>query len=124
MIVFHQIIAAAKSNGVRQLEGHAPPWERLTQTDAVVDLIVNSSSPAAQAPARILIRKMSEVEWTLIRGVHSSPSDPTPHVTIDIRGRRYHLRVDASDCIFDITFVAGKQLQRLTGREPWLAPGA
>lgn len=98
--------------------------ERFTQVEAVVDLLAGSTSPAAQLGARDLLRQMSATPWRVIRGAHRSPEDPNLHVTIAIAQTRYHLRLDAKSCVFDITHIADKQTARPAGHKPWVGPGA
>ena len=78
---------------------------------------------APQRGARILLSQMGTLPWQVIRGAHRSPDDPSLHVTIAIAATRYHLRLDARSCVFDIT-VVGNKTHRLAGRKPWAGPGA
>jgi hypothetical protein len=124
MLVFPGIVTAAKSQGSKELAQSAIPGERFTQVDAVVDLLAESTSPAAQPGARNLLQQMSTVPWRVIRGAHRSLDDPSLHVTIAVAATRYHLRLDGRSCVFDITRVVGDQTQRPAGRKPWVGPGA
>ncbi|MCA9136598.1 MAG: hypothetical protein KDB00_07560 [Planctomycetales bacterium] len=99
------------------------PNEAFASVDAVVDLLANSTSPAASPAARQLLQQMSSSRWRVIRGNHRSSADPTPHVTIEVGGTRYHLRLDGRSCVFDITHVSSDETQRLAGRKPWQGPG-
>ena len=124
MIIAPAIITAAKQHGQKELAGSAVPGERFTQVDAVVDLLAETTSPAAQPGARDLLQQMSTTTWRVIRGAHTSADDGTPHVTIEVGRTRYHLRLDGRGCIFDITRVVAAQVQRPAGRNPWEPPGA
>jgi hypothetical protein len=124
MIIASSIVTAAKAHGVKTLAQSTVPGERFTQVDAVVDLLAGSTSPLAQPGARKLLREMSVNEWSVIRGVHPSPDDPTPHILLLVDDVRYHLRVDAKDCIFDITCREAGQTVRPSGSKPWVSPGS
>ena len=125
MHVNPSIVKAARLNGEKRLAQSGSPGEKYSQPDAVVDLLTNSTSPAAQPAARKLLKEMSCHRWSVIRGVHkSTKGDRTPHVTIEVSDRRYHLRLDRGDCIFDITTVMNNQTVRLAGFDPWTSPGA
>ena len=117
-------VTAAKNRGLKELAGSAPPGEPFTQVDAVVDLLAESTSPAAQPGARYLLRQMSIAPWRVVRGAHRSPGDPTPHVLIEVAKERYHLRLDGRSCIFDITLQVEGETRRPSHREPWVGPGA
>jgi hypothetical protein len=125
MIVSGSIVADAKWWGISELAGSADPGERLTRVDDVVDLLAESTSPAAQPMARIVLEEMGTGLWRVIRGAHRSPGDGTWHVLVDVGGKRYHLRLDGQDCVFDITRMVGDVLYRPGGRPPpWTPPGA
>lgn len=124
MFISPSIITSAKNLGSKQLARSAFPGEPFSQVDAVVDLLAESTSPAAQPGARNLLQQMSTVPWQLIRGAHRSPDDPSLHVTIAVAATRYHLRLDARSCVFDITRVVADQTERAAGRQPWVGPGA
>lgn len=125
MIISPSTIAAAKRNGSNDLaRGSAPPGERLTRVDEVVDLLANSTSPAAQPGARDLLQQMAATAWNVVRGLHSSPDDGSPHVTVAIGRTRYHLRLDGKGCVFDITCYREGETQRPAGAKPWAPPGA
>lgn len=120
MYVLPQIIRAAKHNGKLSLRKDTGS----IRCDQIVDLLVNGTSPHAQPGARKLLQLMGQHAWEAITGVHPSPADRTAHVRLDINGVPYHLRLDARGFIFDITSVTDKATERLSGREPWLRPGA
>ncbi len=61
--------------------------------------------------------------WQVLRGLHVSDADPTPHILIRVQGDRYHLRLEASHCNFDITRHADGAAQRPSGIAPWAGPG-
>ncbi len=125
MIVSAQTLHAAKQNGTDDVaRAAAEPGERWTRADAVVDLLAESTSPAAHRGARALLLEMAAWPWDVIRGVHVSPDDSTRHVTIEVARTRYHLRPDARGCVFDITAREGKQTRRPAGHKPWQGPGA
>jgi hypothetical protein len=123
MPVLPVLVERAKKNGndaIRQF-GSAPN-DRM-RASRVVDLLVESTSPAAQRGVKLLLRMMNQTVWYVVRGVHVSQRDPTPHITIEIDDR-YHLRLDRNGCIFDITYWDGNQNVRLAGHRPWIRPGA
>jgi hypothetical protein len=124
MVISPSTITAAKQRGQKELAHSALPGEPLTQVNEVVDLLATSTSPAAQPGARSLLQAMATGPWRVIRGAHRSQDDPTPHVTVVVGGVRYHLRLDARACVFDITRVVGQQTQRPAGHAPWVRPGA
>ncbi len=93
------------------------------RADQVVDLLAEFTSPAAQRGARILLHEMTTAHWTVVAGIHRSPHDPTPHITVEVRRRRYHLRLDRQQCIFDIVSTVDDEHQRLGGNKPWVGPG-
>ncbi|MGV2336833.1 MAG UNVERIFIED_CONTAM: hypothetical protein LVR18_22985 [Planctomycetaceae bacterium] len=124
MFVSPTLVAAAKNLGSRGLAQSVMPGEQFTSPDAVVDLMAECTSPAAARGARMLLQKMSEGHWQVIRGAHRSAQDGNLHITIAVSSKRYHLRLDARSCIFDITFFANNERQTLDERNPWEAPGA
>src|SRR5262249_48379046 len=97
--------------------------ERFTQVDSVIDLLAQSTSPAAQPGARKLLQEMTTTTWRVIRGAHRS-DDLTWHILVAIGKKRYHLRLDGRSCICDITYVSDDETQRLAGHKPWVGPGA
>ena len=125
MIISAGILTAAKQRGDDTL-AHRPasPGDGFTCVDDVVDLLAGSTSPRAQPGARALLYEMAATPWLVVCGAHASADDRTPHVTVEVGGTRYHLRLDARQCVFDITSVAGGQTQRPAGSKPWVAPGA
>jgi hypothetical protein len=121
MYVLPKTIEDATNNGNILAQGN----KKSPRCDQIVDMLVNSVSPGAELAARILLRLMEKNPWQAIRGIHPSPNDPTRHMRLDIRGVSYHLRLDAKNVIFDITYVdSAGATRRLSGREPWLRPGA
>ena len=114
MILHHQIVYRAKENGASIVPG--------LRSESVVDLLTGQTSPGAAPVARTLLRRMAQEPWRVVRGIHVSASDGTRHITLRMAGRGYHLRVDARDCIFDITRAAGEAeegVDRLGHRAPW-----
>lgn len=124
MLMSPSQVATAKRFGVRDLAHSAAPGEQLTQVAEVVDLLSGATSPAAQPGGRALLRGMASGTWRLIRGAHRSRDDATLHVTVEVAGVRYHLRLDARGCVFDITRVVGGATHRPAGGPPWVGPGA
>jgi hypothetical protein len=124
VFVLPSIVTAARRQGLKDLARSTSPGEAFSQVDAVIDLLAESTAPAAQPGARKLLQQLSTTPWRLIRGAHRSPHDLTLHVTVEIAGTRYHLRLDRNLCVFDITRVLGDQTQRPAGHEPWVGPGA
>src|SRR5436309_3274550 len=122
MIISASTITAAKQRGDdTRARRAASPGEAFTRVDDVVDLLAGSTSPRAQPGARALLYEMAATLWLVVRGVHPS-GDGTPHVTVEVGGTRCHLRLDARQCAFDITRVAGGQTQRPAGSKPWVGP--
>jgi hypothetical protein len=71
------------------------------------------------------LRQMGIAPWSVVANVHTNEYDPTPRITVEVQGRRYHLRLDARGCVFDITFVNNaKETVRLSGHRPFVRPGA
>jgi len=123
MIVSPEIVEAAKRNG-RRLNQYVPSLGRRISTDEVVDLLAESTSPAAQRGARALLRIMRDTRWHVVAAVHTSEADSTRHLTIEARKTRYHLRLDGRGCIFDITVMDGDNVERPAGNRPWVRPGS
>jgi hypothetical protein len=95
--------------------------------DHVVDLLTSKTGgPLPRRAAKTLIEAMSRQHWTLVEGVHSSGSDVTPHILVEVGGARYHLRLSSKGILFEITTAGPDPRQRrvLTGgRAPFHAPG-
>jgi hypothetical protein len=126
MIVSSQIIVEAKKqakSGPRIKQYVESPGGSI-RADEVVDLLATSTSPAAQRGARQLLRDMAESPWCVMAAPHSNSKDPTWHITIDVDGTGYHLRLDARGCISDITHVTKEGTQRISGNRPWAGPGS
>jgi hypothetical protein len=123
MIFSSGAISAAKWWGQRKLARSTRPGERWSRTDDVVDLLAARTSPGAQSAARLLLHQMATTPWSVIRGAHPSKSDATQHVLVEIGGVRYHIRLDARDCVFDITHRVDEETERVSGRKPWVPPG-
>src|SRR5262245_30379510 len=102
MVVSPQVIASAKSRAER-FPQYVPALGRSIRAELVVDMMVESTSPAAQRGARELLRNMSCTPWRVVAAVHSSQADATRHITVEVGRTRYHLRLDGRGCIFDIT---------------------
>ena len=47
-----------------------------------------------------------------------------PHITVEVGGKNYHLRLDGRGCVFDITAVLQGETVRPSGHRPWVRPGA
>lgn len=124
MQISSSIVTAAKRNGSKNLAGSGTPGEPFSQVDAVVELLAESTSPAAQRGARQLLKDMSTEPWVVIRGMHQSADDAIRHVTMTIHGMRYHLRLDGNHCVFDITCRRNDETQRPAGQKPFVGPGA
>ncbi len=126
MIISPSIVSAAKAAGESNTGGQFVPEGGVPiSAAAVVDLLVDSTSPRAQPGARKLLRDMAGLPWRVIAPAHPSPDDQTPHITIRVHALDYHLRLDGQGCIFDIT-ATKKNGQRLrpAGSKPWVGPGA
>jgi hypothetical protein len=124
MLVNPQIVTAAKRQGVSSRQ-FVTAAGRTINSDQVVDLLVNKTSLRAQPGARRLLHEMASVPWQVLAAVHQGGvgGDGTAHITLRAT-RAYHLRLDHSGCIFDITFVTHEDVQRLSGNLPWTPPGA
>jgi len=106
----------------------SPYWgERITIAQ-VVDLLVNAAGPARHAAvkmnARALLEKMEDRPWVLGAGAHRGgtggkdrEADQTQHITLSVANATYHLRLDKSGHIFEIT---GPGLKIYY---PWASPG-
>lgn len=126
MHVFPDVVQKAKSKGIDNIYGqYTPVPGNRIRASKVVDLLVNSTSPAAQPGARELLRRMGIAAWSVVANIHSNENDPTPRITVELQGRiRYHLRLDARGCVFDITFQNAGETVRLSGHRPFVRPGA
>jgi hypothetical protein len=51
---------------------------------------------------------MANAPWTLVEGIHTSPSDPMDHILIEVGGSRFHLRLTRKQLIFEITMAVCK----------------
>ena len=123
MIISSSIVESAKRNGER-FPQFVPSLGRPINSDDVVDLLADRTSPGAQPSARQLLRDMSSVSWRVVAAIHQNDHDNTPHITIEIGGTRYHLRLDARGCIFDITYFNRDVAARPAGLPGWMGPGA
>lgn len=126
MFVDPRMLQKAKINGVDNIyHQHTPqPGDRI-RAGRVVDLLADFTSPRAQPGARELLRKMGDGRWYVVANVHTNANDPTPRITVEVRKTRYHVRIDAKGCVFDITYVnAANQTVSLSGQPPWVRPGA
>jgi hypothetical protein len=126
MIVNAGIVSAAKKHGRTARNLWVPSGGKPINKDQVVDLLAKRTSPGAQSAARDLLQNMAEDEWTVTAAAHEGGfgGDATPHVTVLIGRRQYHLRIDHSEFVFDITYRDAQGAQRLSGRLPWVPPGA
>ena len=79
MIVLPQIVQSAKRQGNDNFNNQYsnPPTDK-TRAYRIVDLLVDSTSPAAQPGARELLTQMALSPWKVIANVHRSESDWTP----------------------------------------------
>jgi hypothetical protein len=74
----------------------------------------------AERASRELVRRMMTHEHSN-RAAHTEGSrDGTLHYTVWIKGRGYHLRLDARGIVFQITDWLGRDLGTVP---PWIAPG-
>ena len=126
MHVAPQIVEAAKRNGRDNIYGQSKTrFNDRIRAEKVVDLLVTATSPAAERGARELLHQMGRKPWDVLRPVHTSESDPTPPITLGQGQDKYHLRLDARGCVFDVTLKEkDKATIRLSGHEPWMRPGA
>lgn len=122
MYVSASIVVAAIRNGDDSV-ARRHPNDPLNSVEAIVRLLADRVSPAAQRAARFLLEGMKGVPWKVLRGIPVSDRDPTPHALIELRGTQYHLRVDGRQCVWDITKVVQGQTVRVAGSLPWSAPG-
>ena len=126
MIVNQGIVTMAKRNGRTARGLYVPPRGKPINEGQVVDLLPGRTSPRAQPGARALLREMAIRNWVVTAAVHrvGYGGDVTPHVTVMVNRRQYHLRLDMFGSVFDITFRDAQGLQRLSGNLPWVPPGA
>jgi hypothetical protein len=126
MIVNPGIVTAAKTLGSTARNLWVPPGGTPITEKQVVDLLAERTSPGAQSGARDLLQEMARGQWTVTAAVHPGGfgGDVTPHVTVEVRRRQYHLRLDQSGNVFDITYRDAQGARRLSGRLPWVPPGA
>jgi hypothetical protein len=126
MIVDPGTVTMAKRNGQTARNLWVPPGGKPINEDQVVDLLAGRTSPQAQPGARPLLREMARRGWTVTAAIHPGGfgGDATPHVTVIVRRTQYHLRLDRSGSVFDITYMGAQGVQRLSGKLPWVAPGA
>jgi hypothetical protein len=124
MVISPSIIASAKRWGDDNMAGQiVPAGGRAMRAAEVVDLLANRTSPRAQPGARKLLNDMATGPWRVVSPIHNS-GDGTPHLTVELNRDRYHLRMDAQGCVFDITATIAGQRQRPSGNKPWVPPGA
>jgi hypothetical protein len=126
MIVDAGTVTMAKRNGRTARNLYVPPGGKPINEGQVVDLLAGRTSPRAQPGARDLLREMALRDWVVTAAAHPGGfgGDPTPHVTVIVNRRQYHLRLDRSGSVFDITFMDGQGPQRPSGNLPWVPPGA
>ena len=126
MHVDPRVLQKAKINGVDNIYGqYTPRPGNRIRAGRVVDLLAGFTSPRAQPGARELLRQMGDGPWSVVANVHTNANDPTPRVTVEVRKTRYHVRLDANGCVFDITYVnAANQAVSLSGQPPYVRPGA
>jgi hypothetical protein len=126
MIVDPGIVAAAKLNGSTAANLWVPQGGTPINQDQVVDLLANGTSQGAQPAARALLKEMARGPWTVTAAGHQGGfgGDATSHITVLVRRRQYHLRLNQSGIVFDITYRDAQGARRLTGRVPWVRPGA
>ena len=126
MIVDPGTLTMAARNGSAARNLYVPPGGQPVNPDRVVELLASHSSPRAQPGARVLLREMARGPWVITASVHrvGHAGDATPHVNVIVGRKQYHLRLDASGCVFDITSVTGEGTQRPSGNLPWVPPGA
>jgi hypothetical protein len=122
MIVSAQILESARQRGER-FRQFIPARGSLVRPDEIVDRLAAGTSPAAQRGARDLLRKMACSPWRVVASLHANERDGTDHITIEIVDTRYHLRLDARGCIFDITAASKTGVERVSGARPWAGPG-
>jgi len=125
MLVHHTVVNAAIHNGSDEIARRSsPPGERFTRVREVVALLNEGCHPRTFQGARDRLGEMQAGAWEVHRGVHVSASDAMPHVTIRVAGVRWHLRVDESLRVREITRRDGNGATiRAPIRETWQAPG-
>jgi hypothetical protein len=90
---------------------------RLGVSDVVEWMLGRTSSTKARGAARILLRRMAAIPWTLVEGIHTSPTDPMDHILIEVDGSRFHLRLTKRQLIFEITMAASRPSADTTDEE-------
>lgn len=113
-----QVIDAARKNG--SLYQNWFGTQRPTVA-GIVDLLVEGSRYHRHVAVRMnsnkLLELMSEKQWLIQAGEHTSDKDGTNHYTVSLGGDGYHLRVDARGHLFEVSGA------RLPAFAPWAAPG-
>lgn len=101
-------------------------------TDEVVGMleeaIESGRHPGIRRDSKELLDRMAmSDEWKVSAGKHrkgdlgSNTQDATSHITIDIDGESYHLRMDKQGYPFQIT---DKSQKSIGGVPPWVSPGS
>lgn len=115
----HEDIHKAKNNGSCIKKGWHGEW---INANEVFLLVANASQSGRHASVRpkanFLIEEMAKGSWIVIAGPHTSESDSTNHITVEANKKRYHLRLDMRNNIFEITTPTIAKDVR-----PWHAPG-
>ncbi len=122
-MAYHESIHKAKQNGTCIKSGWYGDW---INSYEVILMIENASQSGRHTSVRkmanMLIEEMAKQPWNVTAGPHSSDrlgGDKTKHITVNAKGRTYHLRLDKGNQIFEITNQNTERLIR-----PWTAPGS
>ena len=92
------------------------------------EAIASGRHPGIRRDSKELLDRMAmSDEWRVSAGKHrkgdlgSKTQDATSHITIDVDGESFHLRVDKQGYPFQIT---DKTEKSLGGVPPWISPGS
>jgi hypothetical protein len=109
---------------------YVPDGGARSNVDEVVDLLAGaadgSGHQAVGRAANRIIGLMAEAPWRVTAGRHrggiggnARAADANLHITVQVRGRGYHLQLNASGHLWRITGDDGMELV-----VPWASPGA
>lgn len=122
-MAYHEDLHKAKMNGSSIKNGW---YGDSINSNEVILLLENASQSGRHASVRKmankLIEEMAKQPWNVTAGPHSTDrpgGDKTKHITVNAKGKIYHLRLDKGNQIFEITNPAIERVIR-----PWTAPGS
>jgi hypothetical protein len=123
----HQKIHKVRTNGSSSFQYHTG---RTITVSEVVRMLTESSRSnrhtCVRRGSKLLLDKMAEKQWRISAGAHrggfggkNKAPDQTTHITMNVGGSSYHLRLDAKGHLFMIT---GPGIENTV--MPWVAPGS